>query len=546
MKDIIKDTDTHFIIDGSTRLVKNDTDTKSMLVQYDHNSERFTFRLPRKFDEHDLSLCNCVRVHFINIDKSKRAENHGIDDITDTLDICPEDDEFVICSWLITRDATQLAGSLHFVIQFAVKEGDTIKYSWNTAKYTGITIQDGINFDEKTVSENNDLLTQWENRLKASQIVRVEQTVFSDESEGENVWTATFGDGSTSELKVKNGSRGETGYVGSIQTIDGNILNFFVGTKEQYNDLPVETQQNNLFAIISDDTAQEDFFKLVGGKQITSGDLDDYYQVGNYYIEGVTDTPNVSNLPIKTAGVLKVISGNGATFNDNSEWFCIIQMFIAHSTGDMYIRGMIHNSTGNHWRDWQQVAILGNTLDRGVSPDEASLIFTNTNGFGTPNNKEKGFWRVWDYADSDNSGETYCRIIPSLDNKQCLGRDRNRIKEAYISQVHGKADKAGHADTAGCISALPNTIVAKQGVADITLEANSIYVFNYISAGPTTTYTLYIGANSWATSTCSNATNAYYLVYKDGKLSVYTKSLAVCGDDINLSYVKLASAVPEF
>ena len=77
MKDKIKDTDTHFIIDGSTRLVKNASETKSMLVQFDHHSERFTFRVPRHVDSHDLSLCNAVRVHYLNIDKSKRMENGG-------------------------------------------------------------------------------------------------------------------------------------------------------------------------------------------------------------------------------------------------------------------------------------------------------------------------------------------------------------------------------------------------------------------------------------------------------------------------------------
>ena len=252
----IKDTDTHFIIDGSSRLVKNESETKLMLVQYDHNSERFTFRVPRYCDNYDLSLCNYTRVHYINLDKTKKLENHGIDDVVD-LDVCPEDDQFVQCSWLITRNATQLAGYLHFVIQFAVKDGDTIKYSWNTAKYTGITIQDGINFDEHTVSENNDLLTRWENRLRESQIIKMEQTQSSDVSKGENVWTATYGDGRTECFVVKNGERGETGLVGSIETVTGSRLDFFVGTKAKYDELSDDQRLDCLGITIDEDPFKE-------------------------------------------------------------------------------------------------------------------------------------------------------------------------------------------------------------------------------------------------------------------------------------------------
>ena len=246
----IKDTDTHFIIDGSTRLVKNESETKSMLVQYDHNSERFTFRVPRYCDNHDLSLCkDHSRVHYINIDKSKRTENHGTDPIYD-VQVCPEDDQFVQCSWLITKNATQLAGSLHFVIEFALKDdnGDVL-YSWNTAKYTGITIQDGINFDNRTVEENNDLLTKWEERIFGNQIVSLEQTQISDAPEGENIWTATFGNGDKSNLIVKNGARG---YVGSIETVQKQPLHFFAGTRAEYDALP-DDKKKNLFAVFEDE-----------------------------------------------------------------------------------------------------------------------------------------------------------------------------------------------------------------------------------------------------------------------------------------------------
>ena len=252
----VVDTDTHFKIDGATRAVKNSTDTKSMLVQYDHKSERFTFEVPRFVDEHDLSLCNRVRVHYINIDKNRRMENKAFSEVTD-LEVCPEDDNLVTCSWLVPKSATLLAGTMHFVVEFACVEDEEVLYSWNTAKHTNVTIAEGIDGGEAVVNDNIDILKAWENELKANQIVKMEQTTVSTEDNGDNVWTATFGDGKTQELKVKNGSRGATGLVGAIETIGGTRLNFFVGTKAEYDEL-TEAQRNGLFAIITDDSSKED------------------------------------------------------------------------------------------------------------------------------------------------------------------------------------------------------------------------------------------------------------------------------------------------
>ena len=269
----INDTDTHFKIDGITRLVKNVSETKAMLVQYDHNSEKFTFEVPRKVDDHDLSLCNIVRVHYINIDKSKRTENKGVCDITETLAICPEDNESVICSWLISSNATQLVGSLYFVIQFACIEGDKVLYSWNTARHTGVSIIDGID-NGKDIDEK--FLADWEQRINDTLITSVTQTAFSDVSEGENVYTFTFGDGSTSDFVVKNGSRGEKSLVGSIETISGEPLHFWFGTQAEYNDL-TERQRKDCFCIITDARDSTDY------AQYANQAIEDRY--GNKFVD---------------------------------------------------------------------------------------------------------------------------------------------------------------------------------------------------------------------------------------------------------------------
>ena len=50
----------------------------------------------------------------------------------------------------------------------------------------------------------------------------------------------------------------------AIKTVDGSLLHMFVGTQAEYEKL-TEAQKQNLFAIITDDTAKEDFQKDIEG-----------------------------------------------------------------------------------------------------------------------------------------------------------------------------------------------------------------------------------------------------------------------------------------
>lgn len=50
----IVDSDPHFVIDPLTRKIIKHTE-KSILILGDHNSERFTFELPRYIQGHDMT-----------------------------------------------------------------------------------------------------------------------------------------------------------------------------------------------------------------------------------------------------------------------------------------------------------------------------------------------------------------------------------------------------------------------------------------------------------------------------------------------------------
>ena len=162
---IVSDSDNHFIIDPISRQISNNS-RKTILIKTDHNSEQFTFELPRYVEGHDMSLSNKVEVHFLNINSKTRQTNPGIYNVVD-FDVDAEDNTKVLGTWLVSREATKYPGSLNFVIRFSCLADDNVEYySWNTAIYTGITIADTIENTETIVEDYVDIFRQWLDTLE--------------------------------------------------------------------------------------------------------------------------------------------------------------------------------------------------------------------------------------------------------------------------------------------------------------------------------------------------------------------------------------------
>lgn len=158
----VVDSDKRFIIEPLTREIKNESG-KITLVQYDHNAERFTFEVPRLVEGHDMSLCDKVEIHYINIasTKEKSADVYPVNDLT----VDEWDEDKVIFSWLISANATKYAGTLNFLIRFVCLNGETIEYAWNTAIFSGITIESGMDNGQAVIEEYSDVLAAWEKRV---------------------------------------------------------------------------------------------------------------------------------------------------------------------------------------------------------------------------------------------------------------------------------------------------------------------------------------------------------------------------------------------
>ena len=161
----VYDTDNKFIVDGISRVIKNVSSSKTMVMQFDHNSEVFTFEVPRYIEGHDMSECNRVEVHYLNIDTATKEEHEGIYLVND-LTINTDDETKLTCSWLISQSATQIVGNLNFLLRFICLTNDIIDYIWNTSIFSGIYISKGIYNSDIVAEQYIDTIKAWENRLK--------------------------------------------------------------------------------------------------------------------------------------------------------------------------------------------------------------------------------------------------------------------------------------------------------------------------------------------------------------------------------------------
>lgn len=157
----IYDTDKHFTIDPVTRVISTEVE-KLVLIVNDHNSERYTFEIPRMIEGHDMSQCNKVEIHYDNISKDKKTVNSDYYTVDD-LSISEEDDSVVIFSWLISDAATQLVGKLRFSIHFECYDDEgTRVYGRNTTYFERVTISDGVYNTEKLLVQHSDFVERME------------------------------------------------------------------------------------------------------------------------------------------------------------------------------------------------------------------------------------------------------------------------------------------------------------------------------------------------------------------------------------------------
>lgn len=154
----VVDDDSVFTIDPISRSIFGGPDDP-ILVQYDHNSERYTFQIQRIIEGHDMSACNLVEVHYDNYNTGGTKKNSDIY-IVDDLQISGDDDDTVTFSWLIKDTATQIVGLLDFSICFqCIADDGSKEYAWHTGTYQSVNVIKTTHNTETIAENNTDLVS---------------------------------------------------------------------------------------------------------------------------------------------------------------------------------------------------------------------------------------------------------------------------------------------------------------------------------------------------------------------------------------------------
>lgn len=236
----VRDTDTHFIIDPISRSLTNPGSDKSSVFQYDHDSERITFEIPRYVDGHDMLEVNIVEVHYINLELPKRKNSNKDVYVVSDFGLADDDDQICIGSWLISRNATKYVGSLTFAIRFACTDSEnSIVYQWFTGICTVLSVDQSI-FNEAMITEDEkDIIAEWRHEIETSVglcLDSVEDATLATESANKAATAAnsiakTIEDKLASgELKGEKGDKGDPGPpgIGVEYASESDIANMFI------------------------------------------------------------------------------------------------------------------------------------------------------------------------------------------------------------------------------------------------------------------------------------------------------------------------------
>lgn len=268
----IVDEDRFFVIDPVSRAISNKSD-KVLISQYDHDSERFTFKIPRYVEDHDMSLCDRIEVHFTNITRNKKEQNDGVYIVQDVS----SDRDTVFFSWLISNNATQLIGSLKFSITFLCFDDTGYStYNWGTDIFDSIQVIARLDNTETVIEKYPDLIEQMKQdildevsssgpAIDEAEVERIigEYLAANSPASGENGKDGTDGISPTVSVEaIDDGHRITITDVNGSQSFD--ILN---GTDGEPGSTPVKGVDYYT------ETEKEELIQEILSRLITSDDL---------------------------------------------------------------------------------------------------------------------------------------------------------------------------------------------------------------------------------------------------------------------------------
>ena len=386
------DNDPYFIVDAESRTIEYSVKEQPIVIQGDHNSERFTFQIPRYIEGHEVMACNYAQIHYINIasNGSKRhADVYPIEDMR----VDDEDKDYVLCSWLVSQNATMHIGSLNFVLRLACVVDKKITYSWSTSPYTGIIVGEGIDNEDSVVEQYSDILEEWKASLFNTvgayvdgdtlvlnnrwwEVETVSRALFADEAthseKSDEADHAVESDQAKDADNANNAKYAErAGHAATAdQAAEAVEAQHAVSADEAKTAMSAGTAAKSYEADHAAKADEADHAEIADhatsavalytDSDIGLGhDLNDYLTVGNYRVTTDDLAKTISNIPhidAPYAGILIVSTGYGKendVIDKNTTWSNRLQVYFTHD-GYVFIRRIECQNGVLKYHDWRQ------------------------------------------------------------------------------------------------------------------------------------------------------------------------------------------------
>lgn len=239
-EEFIVDVDATCVIDTTTRKIISSS-PKNTLSQYDHNSERIGFTMPRKVDNHDMSKSDRVAIKYLNV---RNSDMYIVDDMT-----VSEDGEFITFTWLVSGNATQEAGSLIFLVNFRCYADDgTITYNWSTQPCSTYSILKGVTSMDSNPMDLYDFWTRYQSLVTE---------VMEDAEDAQSLLRVLVRDTGSLEDDVNALTKVKDSLKTSVDAMSKNVPVLENKVKNLQNGIPnLESRVGALERTLDDDSAQ--------------------------------------------------------------------------------------------------------------------------------------------------------------------------------------------------------------------------------------------------------------------------------------------------
>lgn len=209
--------------DGKYFIINPDTRKVTVPVKYssvigDNGSQIFTFSIKRYVDGYDIMDCNDVTIHYDIISEENGSKLYSDVYQCDDLRVSETDENIVLVSWKLSKNATKFNGILSFTIKYSttyVDEEEQVKetYVLQSRICEKLRIFTRVNNSQQIVEEYGDVLQQWKEDLERSKPTAnvskegKEVTITITDKNG-TTSSVVFDGASAYEIAVENGFEG--------------------------------------------------------------------------------------------------------------------------------------------------------------------------------------------------------------------------------------------------------------------------------------------------------------------------------------------------